>query len=130
MTDSAPKTSTRPASVLFGLLAVIPALVLLISGYVVPTVRTVLASFTDVDMLREDADPVGLDNYSATFSDFAGSLVWPLVFAALVTLTAVGAGGTLAYLAARAGRAAGGRPGSRSRCRWPPSPVPARPSPG
>lgn len=105
MTDSAPKTSTRPASVLFGLLAVIPALVLLISGYVVPTVRTVLAGFTDVDMLRKDPDSVGLDNYSATFSDFASSLVWPLIFAVLVTLTAVGAGGTLAYLAARAGRA-------------------------
>jgi ABC-type sugar transport system permease subunit len=105
VTDTAPKTSAAPVRVLLGLLAVVPALVLLISGYAVPTVRTVLASFTDVDMLREDSDPVGIDNYSATFSDFAGSLVWPLVFAVLVTLTAVGAGGALAYFAARAGRA-------------------------
>lgn len=105
MTDTAPKTSARPVSVWFGLLAVIPALVLLFSGYVVPTVRTVLASFTDVDMLREDAESVGLENYSDSFSDFAGSLVWPLVFAVLVTLTAVVGGGVLAYLAARAGRA-------------------------
>ncbi|WP_196279489.1 sugar ABC transporter permease [Catellatospora vulcania] len=105
MTETAAKTSARQGSVLFGLLAVIPAFVLLCSGYVVPTVRTVLAGFTDVDMLGKESESVGLENYSDVFSDFAESLVWPLIFAVLVTLTAVGGGGTLAYLAARAGRA-------------------------
>lgn len=99
-----PKTPTRPGNVLFGLLAVIPAFLLLISGYLVPTVRTLLASFTDVDMLGRDSEQVGLENFADSFGDFAGSLVWPLVFAVLVTLTAIGGGGVLAYLAARAGR--------------------------
>ncbi|GAA1359006.1 sugar ABC transporter permease [Catellatospora chokoriensis] len=105
MTETVPKSPDRTAHVLFGLLAVIPAFVLLLSGYVVPTVRTVLASFTDVDMLGRDAEQVGLENYADSFPDFAAALVWPLVSAVLVTLTAVVGGGTLAYLAARAGRA-------------------------
>ncbi|GAA2375254.1 hypothetical protein Cme02nite_04750 [Catellatospora methionotrophica] len=105
MTDTVPKTPARTTNVLFGLLAVVPAFVLLVSGYVVPTVRTALASFTDVDMLGRDAEQVGLENYTDVFPDFGGSLVWPLVFAVLATLTAVVGGGVLAYLAARGGRA-------------------------
>ncbi|GHJ49287.1 hypothetical protein Cs7R123_66290 [Catellatospora sp. TT07R-123] len=104
MTEN-PIPARRSGNLLFGLLALIPAIVLLLTGYLVPTVRTVLASFTDASLLSKPSESVGLENYSDIGGRFGESLVGPLVLAVALTFAAL-VGGVLAWLAARAGRPA------------------------
>lgn len=102
--DIVPKPAPRGPHLLWGLLALIPATVLLVTGYLVPTVRTWFTSFTDADMLSRPAESVGWDNYGDVFDHFAGSLPGPVLLAVAVTATALVGGGLTAWLAARAGR--------------------------
>ncbi|GAA1656658.1 hypothetical protein GCM10009679_72380 [Saccharothrix algeriensis] len=102
--DTPAKPPRNGTSVLLGLLALIPATVLLFTGYLVPSVRTLLASFTDASLLDKPSESVGGDNYSALFDDFAESLVGPLLLAVALTFTALIGGLLLAWLAALAGR--------------------------
>ncbi len=104
MLDTPAKPPRNGTSTLLGLLALIPAIVLLFTGYLVPSVRTLLASFTDASLLDKPAESVGGDNYSALFDDFAESLVGPLLLAVALTFTALAGGLLLAWLAALAGR--------------------------
>ncbi|MBV1855917.1 hypothetical protein [Catellatospora tritici] len=104
MTDT-PTPPRRNLSVLFGLLALIPAFILLITGYVVPTVRTVRTSFTDASLMRLPSDSVGTENYTTLFGRFAESLVGPLLLGVALAAATLVCGGALAWLAARAGKA-------------------------
>ncbi|MDI1462207.1 hypothetical protein QEZ54_14655 [Catellatospora sp. KI3] len=103
MTEN-PAPPRRSGSILFGLLALIPAVVLLCTGYLIPTVRTVLASFTNASLMGGPGESVGMKNFEKLLPRFAESLVGPLLLATAVTGTALVCGGALAWLAARAGR--------------------------
>jgi len=90
---------------LLGLLFMIPAVVLLCSGYVVPTVRLLWTSLHNASFFRDGADFVGLDNYGRLDAVFFGPGTLLAVGLGLATgAIAVVLGGGLAFLAYRAGR--------------------------
>ncbi|WP_027347067.1 sugar ABC transporter permease [Hamadaea tsunoensis] len=97
-------STLRNNRILFGLLATVPALLLLCSGYVVPTVQTLYASFTDASLLRDGTKSVGLNNYDAVLRAFGDGLTLDLRLVVGVLAIALLLGGGLGFLAHKAGR--------------------------
>lgn len=90
---------------LWGALAVIPAVLLLCSGYVLPTLRTFWTSLHNASFFKEiDAEFVGLDNYGRLFDIVEIGPIFTVIGLAVAgTFVAVVLGGGLAYLAHRGG---------------------------
>ncbi|MDP9793687.1 ABC-type sugar transport system permease subunit [Catenuloplanes nepalensis] len=95
-----PSRTARP----IGLLLVVPALLALLAGYVVPGARTLWNSFHDVALLGGSDEFTGLDNYSRIAElGFFGGLGFTLAIAVLPVLAACVLAPALAWLAHRAG---------------------------
>ncbi|GAB7039653.1 hypothetical protein JCM9533A_35030 [Catenuloplanes niger JCM 9533] len=95
-----PVRTARP----IGLVLVVPALLALLAGYVVPGARTLWTSFQRVSVLRDGDEFTGFDNYSrvAELGFFRG-LGFALAIAVLPVLAACVLAPALAWLAHRAG---------------------------
>ncbi|NUR51728.1 MAG: sugar ABC transporter permease [Hamadaea sp.] len=89
---------------LLGLLFAVPAVLMLCSGYVVPTVRLLWTSLHRTVFFREGGDFVGLDNYGRLDTMFGGGTFLAIGLGLATGAVAVVGGGGLAYFANRAGR--------------------------
>jgi ABC-type sugar transport system permease subunit len=106
--------SPRPAwQVVLGLLLPLPALVVLVTSYVEPTMWTIRTSFERFSGIRmvtgqdSAAGSVGFDNYEKAFDDgLGGALAYALGLAAVPLLVVLLLAPALAWAAHRAGRAA------------------------
>ncbi|NUR72943.1 MAG: sugar ABC transporter permease [Hamadaea sp.] len=89
---------------LLGLLLVIPAFLLLCSGYVVPTARLFWTSLHDARFYKDDPEFIGLDNYGHLDRFYGVGAVAVIGIGLAAAAIAILIGGGVAYLAHRSGR--------------------------
>ncbi|MCZ7475644.1 sugar ABC transporter permease [Micromonospora sp. WMMC273] len=95
---------TRPGRALVGLALIVPAVIVWVWSYVLPTLSTVSRSF-QADGPRRSGESAGTANYEAAFtSGFAGQVGFAVLLALIPLAVALLAAPLLAVLADRAGR--------------------------
>ncbi|MEV6967081.1 hypothetical protein AB0M47_18395 [Hamadaea sp. NPDC051192] len=89
---------------LLGLLLTIPALLLLCSGYVVPTVRLFWTSLHNARFLKENSEFIGLENYGHLDRFYGSGTLVAVGLGLAAAAVAIVVGGGIAFLAHRSGR--------------------------